>query len=170
MSGRSGVVDYPCRFFGRADADSFRFEIDVRVPVATLCPCSKAISDYGAHNQRAEVHVVVEPEPDAFVWLEDLIAVIEAQASCPIFSVLKRSDEKWVTERAYENPKFVEDVVRDTVLALREMAGVGKYSVRCESLESIHNHCAVASIGWTRTPIVLEGDLDPQVSWSATTG
>ena len=156
VSGRAGVVDYQCRFFGRVDDDGFRFEIDVRVPVATLCPCSKAISEYGAHNQRAEVHVVIEPEREGFVWLEDLIALVEAQASCPVFSVLKRDDERWVTERAYENPKFVEDVVRDTVLALDALAGVRSFSVRCESVESIHNHNAVASVGWTPSRAAAE--------------
>lgn len=148
VSRKEGFVDYGCEFLGRLDADGFRFRLRVRVPVTTVCPCSKAISDQGAHNQRAIVDLFLEPAPGEFVWLEDLISVIEAEASCPVYSVLKRSDEKWVTERGYENPKFVEDVVRDVVTALSGRADIRGFGVSCESLESIHNHSAVASIKW----------------------
>jgi GTP cyclohydrolase FolE2 len=117
----------------------------VRVPVTTLCPCSKTISEYGAHNQRADVSLDLE----VATWLpiRHLVGVIERQASCEIFGLLKRADEKYVTERAYENPKFVEDVVRDLRLQLDSEPLIHRSRIRVASQESIHNHQAFASIG-----------------------
>jgi GTP cyclohydrolase IB len=145
VSRRVGAVDYTCSFQGRVDQEGYRFMLGVGVPVTTLCPCSKAISDYGAHNQRTVVDVQIESLDNAIVWIEDVVAVVEEQASCPVFSVLKREDEKWATERAYDNPKFVEDLVRDVLLRLSEHPGVERLSVTSESIESIHNHNAYAS-------------------------
>jgi GTP cyclohydrolase I len=145
VSGRIGAVDYQCSFRGRMDEGGYRFALRVGVPVTTLCPCSKAISDYGAHNQRTVVEVEVESRAETIVWIEDVVSLVEEQASCPVFAVLKREDEKWVTERAYENPKFVEDVVRDVLLRLSEHPGVEHLSVTSESIESIHNHNAYAA-------------------------
>ena len=120
------------------------YHIEVAVPVTSLCPCSKEISDYGAHNQRSLVIIrvlVASPLP-----VRELIGVAEAAASCELFGILKRPDEKWVTERAYDNPKFVEDLVRDIAMALNADARIGAYSVSSENFESIHNHSAYAQI------------------------
>lgn len=154
VSGRIGAVDYRCSFRGRVDEDGYRFVLGVGVPVTTLCPCSKAISDYGAHNQRTLVDVEIESLRSTIVWIEDVVALVEEQASCPVFSVLKREDEKWATERAYDNPKFVEDLVRDILLQLSGYPGVKCTSVTSESIESIHNHNAYAS---TSTPAPAGG-------------
>jgi GTP cyclohydrolase IB len=157
VSGKAGLVDYVCGFLGRLTADGFRFRLSVGVPITTLCPCSKAIARHGAHNQRAISSVGVDCVSDAFVWLEDLIRLVENQASCGVFSVLKREDEKWVTEAAYENPRFVEDVTRDVVLALCAIPGVARFTVQTESIESIHNHNAFASIGWVDAKAYANG-------------
>jgi GTP cyclohydrolase I len=122
--------------------------LEVGVPVKSLCPCSKEISDYGAHNQRSKVTIRVEvPDPVAgeISWLE-LVRFAEDSASCEIWPMLKRADEKWVTERAYNNPKFVEDLVRDVALRLNADARIGRYRVDVENFESIHNHSAWARI------------------------
>ena len=116
----------------------------VIVPVTSLCPCSKNISDYGAHNQRS--HVTLTVRVDSFVWIEDLIDLVEEEASCEIFGLLKRPDEKYVTERAYDNPKFVEDIVRDIAARLNEDSRINAYTVESENFESIHNHSAYALI------------------------
>lgn len=145
VSGVSGFVDYRCHFRGRLEPEGFDFTLGVTVPVTTLCPCSKAIADAGAHNQRSDITVQVRYGSESFMWLEDLIALIEAEASCPVFPILKRPDEKFVTEAAYGNPKFVEDVVRDVVLALERVDAVTWCAVECESHESIHNHNAFAA-------------------------
>jgi len=118
----------------------------VEVPVTTLCPCSKAISRYGAHNQRSLVDVQVRF--DDMVWIEDVVEAVEACASSPLYALLKREDEKWVTERAYENPRFVEDMVRETVLRLREIDGVRWVRVECQNMEAIHKHDAFARLTW----------------------
>ena len=122
----------------------FEILLGVKVPVTTLCPCSKEISDYGAHNQRAIVSVKVSYDRDEHIWIEDLIKMVEDNSSCGLYSLLKREDEKFVTEHAYNNPKFVEDVLRDVVLALRNNDIVDSFTVECESIESIHNHSAWA--------------------------
>lgn len=133
-------MDYDCAFYGRLDADGYRFTLGVLVPVTTVCPCSKEISQVGAHSQRAQLGVRVRTTNNVILWIEDLVPLLEQQGSCQIFPLLRREDEKWVTERSFRNPKFVEDVVRDTVAALRELPDVTGFRVECEALESIHNH------------------------------
>ena len=146
VSGMVGFIDYDCEFRGRLDQEGFDFSIGVTVPATTLCPCSKAISDAGAHNQRSEIRVEIRYGSGDFVWIEDLVALVEAQASCSVYPILKRPDEKYVTEAAYANPKFVEDVARDIVLALEREEAILWCSVECESHESIHNHNAFAAV------------------------
>jgi GTP cyclohydrolase I len=116
----------------------------VVVPVTSLCPCSKKISDYGAHNQRS--HVTVTAVLNDHLWIEEMVQLVEAQASCEVFGLLKRPDEKWVTERAYDNPKFVEDMVRDVAGQLNGEPRIDAYVVESENFESIHNHSAYALI------------------------
>jgi len=144
VSGTVSQLDYDCEFAGELSNGDYRFTLGVAVPVLTLCPCSKEISDRGAHSQRAILSVRLRSQPGVMVWLEDLIPLLEAQGSCEIFPVLKRPDEKAITEYSYDHPKFVEDVVRDTVLALAPVPGVTWYAVECDSHESIHNHIAYA--------------------------
>jgi GTP cyclohydrolase I len=140
----NGVMDYTARFDATACGSEIDFVLTVRVPVTTLCPCSKAISEYGAHNQRGLCSVQIRSRKA--VWIEDLIALIESSASSELYSLLKRADEKAVTERAYENPVFVEDLVRNVALELNARAEVTWYKVEAENFESIHNHNAYASI------------------------
>ena len=121
-------------------------ELEVVVPVMSLCPCSKEISDYGAHNQRSHVTVKVLIKPEASIVIEDLIKVVESQASCELWGLLKRTDEKYVTEKSYENPKFVEDLVRDVATQISLLPQVQAYTVEAENFESIHNHSAYALI------------------------
>lgn len=135
---------YDCSFEGRIDDDGYKFILGVKVPVTTLCPCSKEISDNGAHNQRAFITVKVSYDEDKHIWLEDLISLVEGCSSCPVYPLLKREDEKYVTEKAWDNPKFVEDVLRDVVVKLREHPVVNEFEVECEAFESIHNHSAWA--------------------------
>lgn len=140
---------YDCSFegvlenYGEADED-YKFYLSVKVPVTTLCPCSKEISDYGAHNQRAVVSAKVTYYEGEHIWIEDLIQNIEDCASSALYPLLKREDEKFVTEHAYDNPKFVEDVLRDVILMLRKNDIIDSFEVECESMESIHNHSAWA--------------------------
>ena len=145
----SAPMCYDCSFEGTLDNygdedEEYRFYLGVKVPVTTLCPCSKEISDYGAHNQRAIVSVKVTYPENEHVWIEDLISDIENCSSSALYPLLKREDEKYVTEHAYENPKFVEDVLRDVVLNLRKNSVIDSFEVECESIESIHNHSAWA--------------------------
>ncbi len=145
VSKLSAPMSYECSFEGRIDADkNYKFILGVKVPVTTLCPCSKEISQYGAHNQRAIISVKVSYDETEHIWLEDLIDLIESCASCQLYSLLKRQDEKYVTEKAWENPKFVEDVLRDVVVKLRKHSAVREFEVDCEAFESIHNHSAWA--------------------------
>ena len=123
------------------------FTVAVSVPVNTVCPCSKAISDRGAHNQRGIV--TVELELGSFFWLEDIIALVENAASSPVYSLIKREDEKYITEHAYDNPKFVEDLVRDVYAKIRELGQFPRFSVEAENFESIHNHSAYAFAEFT---------------------
>ncbi len=141
-------LDYDCWFEASDVAEEFDFLVGVEVPIITLCPCSREISRFGAHSQRAMLRVKLRSRDEAIVWLEDLIPLLEEQGSEQIYPMLKREDEKQVTERSYENPKFVEDVVRDTVLALRKLPDTQWFSVECESFESIHNHSAYARTQW----------------------
>ena len=137
-------LDYDCKFEGVLDDGDYELTMGVEVPVTILCPCSKEISRFGAHNQRAIISVRIRCEPDAMVWIEDLVSMLEQQGSAEIYPLLKRADEKAVTEAAYENPKFVEDVVRDVVGMFRADPKITWFGVTCESLESIHNHTVYA--------------------------
>lgn len=144
VSGARSLMEYPCAFHASRCGSTLDFTLCVQVPVTTLCPCSKAVSRYGAHNQRGLVDV--ELRFDGMIWIEDVVERVERCASSPLYALLKREDEKYVTEKAYENPRFVEDLVRDCAIALRELPGVRWLRVSCENLESIHNHSAWASL------------------------
>jgi GTP cyclohydrolase I len=144
VSGVQSLLDYDVTFVGEIRQGRYAFTMKVVVPVTSLCPCSKEISAYGAHNQRS--HVTVTARTRRFVWIEDIVRVCEEQASCELFGLLKRPDEKYVTERAYDNPKFVEDVVRDVAQVLNRDERVEAYVVESENFESIHNHSAYAMI------------------------
>ncbi len=144
VSGVESLMDYDVTFVGELTNGEPRLKVKVVVPVTSLCPCSKKISDYGAHNQRS--HVTVTISTDQFVWIEDVIDLVEKQASCELFGLLKRPDEKYVTERAYDNPKFVEDMVRDVAVQLNNDERITGYIVESENFESIHNHSAYALI------------------------
>ncbi|MDR2462654.1 MAG: GTP cyclohydrolase FolE2 [Verrucomicrobiales bacterium] len=143
-TGAVGLVDYVARFDAAADGEHLDFRETVIVPVTTLCPCSKAISERGAHNQRGYVTLTVKFKK--VVWIEDLIALIEESASCELYSLLKRPDEKLVTEKAYDNPVFVEDLVRNVALRCNRHPDITWYRVEAENMESIHNHSAYAMI------------------------
>jgi len=144
VSGRESVMDYTARFDATAHGREIDFVLTIKAPVTTLCPCSKAISRYGAHNQRGMVTVRIRSHRS--IWIEDLIALVESSASSELYALLKREDEKAVTERAYENPVFVEDLVRNVALKLNGHQDVSWYSVEAENYESIHNHNAYALI------------------------
>jgi len=143
VSGVESYMNYGCKFMA-SKRDRFDFVLEVRTPVHLLCPCSKEISKYSAHNQRGEVLIQVRMK--GLVWIEDLVEISESSASAPLYSILKREDEKFITERAYENPKFVEDVARDVALRLDDNPKVTWYYVRVTSFESIHNHNAYACL------------------------
>jgi GTP cyclohydrolase IB len=145
VSGAQSLLDYDvCWRASRSDEGQYAFRMRVMVPATTLCPCSKRISEYGAHNQRSCIAIEAELLQD--MPIEALIAIGERSASCGVYALLKRADEKYVTESAYDNPKFVEDLVRDVALALNADVRVGAYSVEAENFESIHNHSAFARI------------------------
>ena len=144
VTNMKAPMSYDCSFEGRIVDGVYKFILGVVVPVSTLCPCSKEISDNGAHNQRAFISVRVSYDETDHVWLEDLIELIEGCASCPVYPLLKREDEKFVTEKAWDNPKFVEDVLRDVVVCLRNDNVIKEFEVECEAVESIHNHSAWA--------------------------
>jgi len=144
VSGVKSLMDYEITFIGEIHDGQTAFKMRLQVPVTSLCPCSKEISAYGAHNQRS--HVTVTAETRDFVWIEEMVEMIEGQASCELYGLLKRPDEKYVTERAYDNPKFVEDLVRDVAAALNADDRVVGYTVEAENFESIHNHSAYALI------------------------
>jgi len=144
VTGREGMMDYTARFDATACGREIDFVLGVQVGVTTLCPCSRAISKHGAHNQRGLVTVQIRSHKA--IWIEDLIAMVESSASSELYSLLKRQDEKAVTERAYENPAFVEDVVRSVVVKLNAHQDVTWFKVEAENFESIHNHNAYACI------------------------
>jgi GTP cyclohydrolase I len=144
VSGMESVMDYTARFDATAVGREIDFVLTVKANVTTLCPCSKAISAYGAHNQRGEVTLAIRSTKS--VWIEDLIGIMEGSASSELFALLKRQDEKAVTERAYENPVFVEDLVRNVAVKLNAHPDVTWYKVEAENFESIHNHNAYACI------------------------
>ncbi|MGB1581405.1 MAG: GTP cyclohydrolase FolE2 [Nevskiales bacterium] len=144
ISGVESLMDYDVTFIGEKCGDNTDIWVKVVVAATSLCPCSKKISDYGAHNQRS--HITINVKMDGFMWLEELIDIAEQEASCEVFGILKRPDEKHVTERAYDNPKFVEDLVRDVAARLNADERVMAYTVESENFESIHNHSAYALI------------------------
>ncbi len=144
VSGAKSYVDYEITIKGEWHTNSATTELQIVAPVTSLCPCSKAISEYGAHNQRTHITVTVELLAD--IHFEDLIKLIEKQASCELYGILKRADEKFVTEKAYENPKFVEDLVRDVATELKKDARIKRFLVESENFESIHNHSAYAAL------------------------
>lgn len=147
VSGAKGLMEYECRFIAtlREEKD---FILEVRVPVTSLCPCSRDISQYGAHNQRSSVTVAIRASE--MIWIEDLISWVEACGSAPVYSLLKREDEKAVTELAYENPMFVEDIVRAVTEKLKSVETIEWFCVECENYESIHNHSAYATLEYQR--------------------
>lgn len=158
VSGLKAPMDYRCAFIGDSKASEENFLLRVTVPVSTLCPCSKVISDYGAHNQRGYVTISVRPRRNGdgaweFIWIEELIEVAEKSASAPIYPLLKRTDERYVTMQAYDNPTFVEDVVRNAAAQLAEDPRLAWFEVRAVNHESIHNHSAFA---------VVRSDTQPQ--------
>lgn len=144
VSGVESLMDYEVSFNGAKMGEDICLNIKVVVPVTSLCPCSKKISDYGAHNQRS--HVTVDVCTKDFIWIEEIIDLVEKEASCELYGLLKRPDEKHVTERAYDNPKFVEDMVRDVAARLNADDRILTYVVESENFESIHNHSAYAMI------------------------
>ncbi len=144
VSGVESLMDYRAALIGEQRGADGELWIKVIVPVTSLCPCSKKISDYGAHNQRS--HITVTAKIREHVWIEELIELAEQEASCELYGILKRPDEKYVTERAYDNPKFVEDMVRDMAVRLNNDPRILSYTVESENFESIHNHSAYALI------------------------
>nr|WP_026177499.1 GTP cyclohydrolase FolE2 [Thiobacillus denitrificans] len=144
VSGVESLLDYDVTFIGEIRDGRYLQTMKVVVPVTSLCPCSKQISRYGAHNQRS--HVTLTVRANSFIWIEDIVRVAEDNASSQLYGLLKRPDEKYVTERAYDNPKFVEDMVRDVAAALDADRRIDSYVVESENFESIHNHSAYALI------------------------
>jgi GTP cyclohydrolase I len=144
VSGVASLMDYEVTFVGEIVDGRESFTLKVQVPVTSLCPCSKGISERGAHNQRS--HVTIAAKIKTFVWIEEMIDIAEDEASCQLYGLLKRPDEKFVTENAYDNPKFVEDMVRDVAARLNADKRIESYVVESENFESIHNHSAYAMI------------------------
>jgi GTP cyclohydrolase I len=145
VSKSPGLMDYTCRFVGSINSDSkVDLVSEIIVPISSVCPCSKEISEDGAHNQRGKV--CLRTRFKKFIWIEDMVELVERAASCDIYSVLKRSDEKFITEKGYANPKFVEDIVRDIALELQADSNITWFDVGVENYESIHNHNAYAFI------------------------
>ncbi len=144
VSGVQSLLDYEVSFIGEVREGKPQMQIKIIVPVTSLCPCSKKISARGAHNQRS--HVTLTATTCGFIWIEELIELVESQASSELYGLLKRPDEKYVTERAYDNPKFVEDMVRDIAASLNADERISAYVVESENFESIHNHSAYALI------------------------
>lgn len=143
VSGAKSLMEYTCEF-SASMTDSLDFVLGIRVPLTSLCPCSKELSRFGAHNQRSIMTVRVRYRD--FIWIEDLVELIEQCGSSPLYSLLKREDEKFVTEQAYENPRFVEDMVREAYSRLAELDNITWFSVETENFESIHNHSAFAAV------------------------
>jgi GTP cyclohydrolase I len=144
VSGVESLMDYQATLIGERRDGLTEMWVRVVVPVTSLCPCSKKISDYGAHNQRS--HVTIKAKLRSHLWIEEIIGIAESEASSELYGILKRPDEKFVTERAYENPKFVEDLVRDVAGRLNADDRIAAYTVEAENFESIHNHSAYALI------------------------
>ncbi len=155
VTGIAAKMSYQCTFYGRSGPAGEDFVLSVTVPVSSLCPCSREISDYGAHNQRGHITIEVRSLTDengipVIVWIEELIEIAESSASSPVYSVLKRPDEKYVTELAFDNPVFVEDMVRNVAEKLMEDERLTWFQVTAENQESIHNHTAYARFEWNR--------------------
>ncbi|OQA32596.1 MAG: GTP cyclohydrolase FolE2 [Betaproteobacteria bacterium ADurb.Bin341] len=144
VSGEQSLMDYDVTLIGDICHGEIVITVKVVVPVTSLCPCSRKISERGAHNQRS--HVTVTAQLKGFVWIEEIVDLVEREASCDLYGLLKRPDEKFVTERAYDNPKFVEDMVRDVAARLNAEPRITAYVVESENFESIHNHSAYALI------------------------
>ncbi len=154
-SGAKALMDYQCFFVGELNGGDVDFVVGVDEPVTSLCPCSKSISDYGAHNQRGVISIVVRSERGTdgaaqFIWIEELIDIAERSASAPVYPLLKRADERHVTMQAYDNPVFVEDMVRNVAVQLQRDPRVSWFRASAVNHESIHNHSAFASLAWTR--------------------
>ena len=149
ISGVQSLMDYEVSLFGELQDGVASLSVQVIVPVTSLCPCSKKISRHGAHSQRS--HVTIKARLQGTVWIEELIELAEQEASCELYGLLKRPDEKYITERAYENPKFVEDIVRDIAARLNQDERIAAYRVATENFESIHNHSAYALIEFDKT-------------------
>ena len=155
-SGAKALMDYNCTFIGEANGTDYDFIIGVQIPVVSLCPCSKAISDYGAHNQRGYITIEVRTKRKdkgemEFVWIEELVEIGEQSASSPVYALLKRPDERHVTMQVYDNPAFVEDVVRNVASRLKRDSRISWFKVHVENHESIHNHNAFAMVEWNRS-------------------
>jgi GTP cyclohydrolase I len=159
VSGKTAPMDYACTLRAEVDLSDGdggldHVEMVVAVPVASLCPCSREISDYGAHNQRGEVEITIRPtEPGGtpeMIWFEEAIEYAEQSASAPLYPLLKRSDERHVTMQAYDNPAFVEDILRNTAVRLRGDDRIQHFAIKVTNFESIHNHNAFAEVAWTR--------------------
>lgn len=144
VSGVQSLMDYEVSFIGEITENKPVMKVRVVVPVTTLCPCSRDISDYGAHNQRSHITACVSTR--SFLWIEEIIETIERVASCELYGLLKRPDEKYVTEKAYDNPKFVEDMVRDVAVEFNKDDRISAYTIESENFESIHNHSAYAKL------------------------
>ncbi len=144
VSGLASLMDYECKYIGYATPDKKDFITCVKVPVVSLCPCSKEISDFGAHNQRSYVEIKVRYSK--MVWIEDLVNIAESSGSAPIYSLLKREDEKYITEKSYNNPVFVEDIVRNVSGKLLADDRITWFEVSSDNIESIHNHSAYALV------------------------
>ncbi|TDJ17049.1 MAG: GTP cyclohydrolase I FolE2 [Gammaproteobacteria bacterium] len=144
VTGVESLMDYDVSFIGELNDQQTSVLVKIVIPVTSLCPCSKSISDYGAHNQRS--HITICVRTTCFLWIEELIETVEKVASCELYGLLKRPDEKYVTERAYNNPKFVEDIVRDIAVQFNLDERISSYIVESENFESIHNHSAYARI------------------------
>ena len=144
ISKIESLIDYEVSFIGEITDGVPELNVKVLIPATSLCPCSKEISAYGAHNQRS--HITVNARTRGFIWIEDIIDLVEQEASCELYGLLKRPDEKYVTERAYDNPKFVEDLVRDVSSRLNQDKRILAYVLEAENFESIHNHSAYALI------------------------
>jgi len=153
VTGSTALMDYACVFTARSFGRAVEFGLSVRVPVTSVCPCSKAVSDYGAHNQRGRVTIEVTPRRDsdgefALVWIEELVEVAEASASSPVYPLLKRADERHVTMAGYDRPVFVEDMARGVATCLRGDPRIAQFAVEVVNDESIHNHAAYARLSW----------------------
>lgn len=144
VTHKKSFINVEVEYNAQLEGDEFEFDMKVITPVTTLCPCSKEISDYSAHNQRADVSIQIRSKK--FIWIEDLVEIAEHSASSPVYSLLKRPDEKYVTEYAYDNPRFVEDVCREVKLRVDQLTDVKEYCIQVESMESIHNHSAYAMV------------------------